>query len=132
VSALVPYPYAILPPNRRLGRPLAVLDGQIASIARANGCAVATRNVRDFVECGVEVVNPFEAPIPGAKRGGRQNPNHGLPALQREDRRTGRNRLISGGIGATLVFGRHVERPISGQLLAVPDLTAAAAAPRGR
>ena len=45
--------------RKELGRPLAILDGQIASIARANGCAVATRNVRDFVECGVRVVNPF-------------------------------------------------------------------------
>jgi predicted nucleic acid-binding protein len=46
--------------RKRLGRPLSVLDGQIASIARARSCAVATRNVRDFVECGVEVVNPFD------------------------------------------------------------------------
>ena len=47
--------------RKEIGRPLAVLDGQIASIARANGCAVATRNVRDFVGCGIEIVNPFEA-----------------------------------------------------------------------
>jgi predicted nucleic acid-binding protein len=46
--------------RKEIGRPLSALDGQIASIARAKGCAVATRNVRDFVECGVEVVNPFE------------------------------------------------------------------------
>jgi predicted nucleic acid-binding protein len=47
--------------RREIGRPLSVQDGQIASIARANGYAVATRNVRDFVECGVEIINPFEA-----------------------------------------------------------------------
>ncbi len=48
--------------NRRVqGRPLAILDGQIASIARANDFAVATRNVRDFVECGLEVINPFDS-----------------------------------------------------------------------
>ncbi|HEX6898282.1 MAG TPA: type II toxin-antitoxin system VapC family toxin [Thermoanaerobaculia bacterium] len=46
--------------RKELGRPLSVQDGQIASIARARGCSVATRNVRDFVECGVEIVNPFE------------------------------------------------------------------------
>ncbi len=46
--------------RRALGRPLSIQDGQIASIARARGFAVATRNVRDFVECGVEVINPFE------------------------------------------------------------------------
>lgn len=45
--------------RKELGRPLSVLDGQIVSIARAKGCAVATRNVRDFTECGVEVINPF-------------------------------------------------------------------------
>lgn len=51
----------IMSRRRQIGRPLSILDGQIASIARANGCAVATRNVRDFVDCGVEVINPFES-----------------------------------------------------------------------
>ncbi len=46
--------------RRTIGRPLSIQDGQIASIARAKGFAVATRNVRDFVDCGVEIVNPFE------------------------------------------------------------------------
>jgi predicted nucleic acid-binding protein len=46
--------------RREIGRPLSVLDGQIASIARAKGYAVATRNVRDFVDCGVDIINPFE------------------------------------------------------------------------
>lgn len=45
--------------RKEIGRPLAILDGQIASIAWSNGYAVATRNVQDFLECGVEVVNPF-------------------------------------------------------------------------
>lgn len=44
-----------------MGRPLAVLDGQIASIARANDLAIATRNVRDFEECGLELINPFRS-----------------------------------------------------------------------
>lgn len=47
--------------RKEIGRPIIVLDGQIASIARARGFAVATRNVRDFVDCGVEVFNPFES-----------------------------------------------------------------------
>ncbi len=46
--------------RKRLGRPLGILDGQIASIAWARGLAVATRNIRDFEECGLELVNPFE------------------------------------------------------------------------
>jgi predicted nucleic acid-binding protein len=45
--------------RKELGRPLGILAGQIAAIARARGFAVATRNVRDVVECGVEVLNPF-------------------------------------------------------------------------
>ena len=35
------------------------LDGQVAAIARSRDLAVATRNLRDFEECGVELVNPF-------------------------------------------------------------------------
>lgn len=45
--------------RQEIGRQLSVLDGQIASISRAKGFAVATRNVKDFVECGVEIINPF-------------------------------------------------------------------------
>jgi len=46
---------------REMARPLSILDGQIASIARAQGSAVASRNVKHFSECGVDVINPFEA-----------------------------------------------------------------------
>lgn len=46
--------------RKEIGRPLDILDAQIASIARSNGYSVATRNVQDFVECGVEIINPFE------------------------------------------------------------------------
>ena len=45
--------------RKTLGRPLGILDGQIASIARANHFAVATRNIRDFEECELDLVNPF-------------------------------------------------------------------------
>jgi hypothetical protein len=47
--------------RRGAGRPMSVLDGQIAAIARAHRFAVATRNVSDFEECGIEILNPFEA-----------------------------------------------------------------------
>lgn len=50
----------IMAHRKGLGRPLGVLDGQIASIGRAHHFAVATRNTRDFDECGVELVNPFD------------------------------------------------------------------------
>ncbi len=42
------------------GRPISALDAQIAAIARALAATVATRNVRDFEGCGVDLVNPFE------------------------------------------------------------------------
>lgn len=48
--------------RRRTGTPLASLDGQIASIARVHGFAVATQNGDHFADCGVELVNLFAAP----------------------------------------------------------------------
>lgn len=35
-------------------------DGQIASIAYAHGFAVATRNIKDFEDCGLELIDPLE------------------------------------------------------------------------
>jgi predicted nucleic acid-binding protein len=46
--------------RKELGLPMSVPDGQIAAIARRNHLAVATRNVLDFENCGIEVINPFE------------------------------------------------------------------------
>lgn len=46
--------------RRRLGRPMGVLDGQIAAISKTRGFALATRSLRDFEHCGLEVLNPFE------------------------------------------------------------------------
>jgi predicted nucleic acid-binding protein len=47
--------------RRRAGRPITTLDAQIAAIARAHGAAVATRNVADFTDCGIDVVDPWQA-----------------------------------------------------------------------
>jgi hypothetical protein len=49
----------IMSHRRALGRPLSMADGQIAAIARSKDLAVATRNVTDFEECGVDILNPF-------------------------------------------------------------------------
>lgn len=46
--------------RKERGLPMSVPDGQIAAIARINHLAVATRNVLDFENCGIEVINPFE------------------------------------------------------------------------
>lgn len=47
--------------RRRAGRPISPLDAQIAAIAAVAGAAVATRNVRDFEGCGVEIIDPWGA-----------------------------------------------------------------------
>jgi len=47
----------ILASRRRSGRPIREVDAQIAAIARSHGAAVATRNMDDFANCGVELIN---------------------------------------------------------------------------
>ena len=54
--------YADIAAGRRSGgRPIAPADCQIAAIARSRGMAVATRNVRDFEDIDVEIVDPWTA-----------------------------------------------------------------------
>jgi len=43
----------------RLGLPIEGFDAQIAAICRAREAALATRNVKDFVETGVDVIDPW-------------------------------------------------------------------------
>jgi toxin FitB len=45
--------------RRRAGRPAATVDLMIAAVARSQGASVVTRNVADFEECGVVIVNPW-------------------------------------------------------------------------
>ncbi|MFD1559636.1 VapC toxin family PIN domain ribonuclease, partial [Paraburkholderia silviterrae] len=46
--------------ERRLaGQPVSQVDAMIAAIARSRGAAVATRNVKDFAGCGVDLDNPW-------------------------------------------------------------------------
>ena len=39
--------------------PIEGFDAQIASICRVHGAVLATRNVKDFVETGVDVIDPW-------------------------------------------------------------------------
>jgi predicted nucleic acid-binding protein len=41
------------------GKPMAAFDSIIAATARAYDCKLVTRNVRDFAQAGVEIVNPW-------------------------------------------------------------------------
>ena len=55
--------YATIAADRRnAGRPISQFDAQIAAIARACGATVATRNIRDFEGCGIELVDPWQGP----------------------------------------------------------------------
>ena len=52
--------YADIAATRRSGgRPVAPADCQIAAIARSRDMAVATRNVRDFEDIDIDVVDPW-------------------------------------------------------------------------
>lgn len=46
--------------KKEIGRPMSVCDGQIAAIALTTGFCVATRNIKDFEECQIKLINPFE------------------------------------------------------------------------
>jgi predicted nucleic acid-binding protein len=45
--------------RRQNGRPIPQADAQIATIARSRGAALATRNVADFADYGIELINPW-------------------------------------------------------------------------
>lgn len=45
--------------RRAAGRPAPLADCQIAAIARSQDMAVATRNVRDFTDMGVDLIDPW-------------------------------------------------------------------------
>lgn len=54
--------YADIAASRRsAGRPVALADCQIAAIARSRNMTVATRNVRDFENIGVDIIDPWTA-----------------------------------------------------------------------
>lgn len=47
--------------RRKAGRPITVIDAQIAAIARARGATLATRNVKNFSGCSIILVDPWAA-----------------------------------------------------------------------
>ena len=47
--------------RERSGRPIDGFDAQIASICRVHGATLATRNVEDFRDTDVEVIDPWRA-----------------------------------------------------------------------
>jgi toxin FitB len=52
--------YAEIAASRRMaGKPISQFDAMIVAMARSRGASLATRNVKDFEDCGVGVVNPW-------------------------------------------------------------------------
>lgn len=51
---------AITAQRARMGRPILDFDAQIASIARAHKATLATRNTKDFEDCGIELLDPWK------------------------------------------------------------------------
>jgi len=45
--------------RRSAGRPISELDAMIAAIALRHDAPLATRNMRDFAGCGVQLINPW-------------------------------------------------------------------------
>lgn len=55
------YHYAdVIARRRRGGRLITMADAQIAAVCRTHGAALATRNIRDFEECGLPgLIDPW-------------------------------------------------------------------------
>ena len=47
--------------RRHTGQPIEGADCQIAAICLSHGAVLATRNVRDFTDTGIEIVDPWVA-----------------------------------------------------------------------
>jgi toxin FitB len=46
--------------RRQIGLPISQFDAQIAAICYSRDAQLATRNVMDFQDCGLSVLNPWE------------------------------------------------------------------------
>jgi predicted nucleic acid-binding protein len=49
--------------RQRRGRRIDPIDAMIAAIALANHMTLATRYMSDFADLGLDLINPFEAPV---------------------------------------------------------------------
>jgi predicted nucleic acid-binding protein len=53
--------YADISAQRRAsGQQIDMADAQIAAVAQSQRLTLATRNVRDFGSCGIQLINPFD------------------------------------------------------------------------
>lgn len=48
--------------SRKLaGQPISQFDAMIAAITQSRGATLATRNIKDFGNCGIDLINPWNA-----------------------------------------------------------------------
>ncbi len=50
----------IVAQRRKLGTPISQFDAQIAAICLSHQATIATRNIDDFVNCQITIVNPWQ------------------------------------------------------------------------
>jgi len=63
VDAAAAEQYALIASAReRAGKPIAGFDALIAAVCRSRGATLATRNLPDFENTGVEVIDPWVMP----------------------------------------------------------------------
>lgn len=46
--------------RRKMGLPISQIDAQIAAIVLSHNATLATRNTKDFKECGINLINPWD------------------------------------------------------------------------
>lgn len=46
--------------RKEMGKPMSFPDAQIAAMTRTHNFNLATRNSKDFDNCGIDLINPFE------------------------------------------------------------------------
>jgi len=47
--------------RRAVGKPIAHGNARIAAITRIRGAKLATRNVDDFADCDIDLIDPWKA-----------------------------------------------------------------------
>ncbi|MFT0849614.1 type II toxin-antitoxin system VapC family toxin [Achromobacter sp. F4_2707] len=56
--------YAELAAERKnSGKPISQFDAMIAAITQSRGARLATRNVKDFVDCRLEIIDPWSVTL---------------------------------------------------------------------